>query len=753
LFALLLVAASAAAQDDEAPTVVGPKDLPGADVIIKDGDTYTLDSTGSTDNVGISYYEWEVTDPDDNSVIHTSITPTYDWTPSGPGIHKVLASAVDAHGNVGYYVYAVDVVEVIPAQLIANTDVSYDHSVAVTGGTLEYRNSNIEVTGGRKGEGVSIQRGEQLTESLTPKGVGGHLGGYWGPYSTGGYYGYVYEDRTTVLTGSMSLRNSGGNYQYGFTYYFDQAEDLTDYNAFVFWLKTGYNPYGRFYYCYIYSDSGYGYRYYYKGYEPMARGWYGIYFDLDLEKVGYGYDYGLDLSAVTSIRVYMYNYMYNGWIDCAYFDKSPRGDNITESATPSGEWGGYWSGFSTTTHSYVGSASVTRYVSGYTNMYYYWNMQSNGKYADLSPYNALKLYTYYSYYYAYTYGFYVYDANGRYAYWNMGGSYNYFHYYATYYHARWFCMNMPFDQSATSYQSSGFDWTNVRYMRFYVYFPSGSTLWMDGLEFYYSQSAGGSGPPTLSEDIPHGVYALEDGELKMTSSAFTSPEPWGAFVRCDNKLTIKSTTFDGLWGTQHPTIQNEGQTYGGILAFDSSVNLEDVTITKASSSGLYIENCDLVAKNLDISGHSRDFMMSAGLIVAFSGTPVGKTNTVSITASEFHDSPQGSGLMVLSQNARGDATVDIDDVYAYKNQIYGIVIEVTGWTGNLTVSVSDSEFELNGGSGFTFSAHDAIATPRTQVGFKVETSDAIENGAYGFLFQGRHHRPGDLRQHRQRHRL
>ncbi|NIP35843.1 MAG: hypothetical protein GWN39_12860, partial [Thermoplasmata archaeon] len=468
--------------------------------------------------------------------------------------------------------------------------------------------------------------------------------------------------------------------------------------------------------------------------QPMQRGWYGIYFDLDMENVGYGWQYGLDLTGITSIQFQMYNRMYSCWIDGAYFDKTPRGDNITESANPTGDWAGYWSGFSTTSaRAHVGSYSVSKYAGYSTNyFYYYWNYQ-NGRYADLSMYNAFKMYTYAPYGYAYLYEFRVYDANGRYAYWYTS-SYTYF-YYNWNYDGKWHTCNMPFDQSGTSYTYSGFDWSNIRYMRMYMRWYSSGTIYIDGAEFYYSQTAGKAGPPGLAEDIPHGIYALDDGELKITNSQFTSPEPWGAFVRSDSNLNVKSSSFDGLWGTVHPSIMNDGTTYGGILAFGGKTILDDVTITKASSSGIYVQNSDVTATGLDISGHSATYPLSAGMIVAFTNTQVGQTHTVSVSSSEFYNSPQGSGLMILGQHARGDATVDVDDVYSYRNQVYGVVTEVTGWTGNLTVSISNSEFEMNGGSGFTFNAHDAKVTPKTKVAFKVEASDAIENGAYGFLFR------------------
>jgi hypothetical protein len=127
--------------------------------------------------------------------------------------------------------------------------------------------------------------------------------------------------------------------------------------------------------------------------------------------------------------------------------------------------------------------------------------------------------------------------------------------------------------------------------------------------------------------------------------------------------------------------------------------------------------------------------MSAGLIVAFTDTAIGETHTVSVTASDFHDSDQGSGLMILAKNARGNADVTLDDLYAYKNQVYGVVIEVVGWTGNLSVDVLNSEFELNAGSGFTFNAHDTLATPKTRIEFEILNSEAVENGIYGFLFK------------------
>jgi hypothetical protein len=698
---IVLAAASASAQDDEAPTVVGPKDLPGADVIVKYGASFELNSTGSSDNVGIVLYGWEITLPDDTVVVYENTapaTPTYDWTPSVWGVHKILAYADDAEPNRGYYVYAVDVVEVIDSQVIANTDVSYDHSIAVTDGSLEFLNTNIEVTGGKKGEGVIVPKGEMLTEDVEYKGIGGgRLAGHWEPYYSGSYYGNVYRDTSKVLTGSASIRNSGGNYHYGFSYHFDQPEDLTDYDTFVFWFQYGYY-YGNAGTFYIYSESGYGYYYsYHRGGQYYNRGWTGATYMLNWDDdFGYYWDYGIDWSAITQIRMYIYSYRDPCYIDCAYFAKEEFSDNMTESLTPTGDYAGYWSGFSgTSTNAVFGAYSVYFYYSSSATRQYYYYFSNP---TDLSQWNAIRYATYFSgRYYMYQRYLYFYDDQGYYARLYYYPSTNYFHYYASNY-GRWYVGSMAMDHGLYYQSSSNFDWTSITRMRFDIYSYYSGNLYLDGFEFYKSQTAGGTGPPTIGEDIPHGVYALEDGTLKMTNSEFTSPEEWGAFVRSDSTMTIKSTSFEGLWGTIHPSIKNDGATYGGILAFNSDVTLDDVTITKASSSGIYAENCNVDASNLDISGHSNLYPMSAGMIVAFTNTQIGDTHTVDITSSDFYNSPAGSGVMVLSQNARGDATVDIDDVYAYKNMLYGVVTEVVGWAGNLTVNVRNSEFEMNGGA-------------------------------------------------------
>lgn len=732
LFGLLVVLATAvSAADDTPPTVVGPTDRPGADVVWYKDQEYTLNATGSRDDKGIVSYKWEVFDPADAITEFTSTTPTARWTPTSFGIYKVISWAYDAAGNKGAYVYAIDVVEVIPAQLIKDTSVNYDHSVAVTSGELNYTNTDITVTGGRKGEGTSVSRGEMFSEDVNQK--SGKYPGVWQtPYGGDPYYGTITRDTSVKLVGAASIKcEPTSYYTYGFEYVFDNPADLTAVNMLTFWMRCDSSSYPYVYEIYFFGPGGmsswnsyyYSYCYYYGNYQTSGT-WQGISISTDMNRVNYGYSYNYDPAQCYSIWFYAYTYYTPVWIDCVYLSKDNYIDNITESASPTGPWAGYWSGGTTSTNAYVGSKSVSMYVSGTSYINYYWNTP-----VDLSSYNALRLFNWYpNYYYIQFYGMYFYSSSG-YAYMSMS---HYFHFYATYMNSRWFLANVPFDR--TGYYNYGVDWTKITNMQFYTYAYYSGYCDIDGLEFYAATGAAG-GAPTLQETIPHGIYAMQTGKLTMQDVRFSSPAAWGAFVRCDNDLTIRSSTFDGLWGTMHPSILTEAQTYGGILAFNANnVLLDGITITKASSSGIYVQNSNIMARNLDFSGYGAGFPGAAGLIIAESNTRVNEVDTVTVEKSRFHDAPGGSGIMVLSQNALGDATVMIDRVVASSNGVYGVSIEVVGMTGNLTVNIEDSEFQLNTDSGFAFVAHDCKANVRSKVKFTITSSEAIENGGYGFLF-------------------
>ena len=743
--ALLLIAViallglAAMAQDEEAPTVVGPADAPGADVVWFAGTAYTLDATGSTDNEGIASYWWDVTAPDGTvETVGPTASPTASWTPAEPGIYRVASWAIDDAGNAAFHVFAMDAVEVLSAQTVVGTDVSYDHSVAVINGTLSYSDLSIDVTGGRPADVAPSTKGEQLTEDVTYKGAsGGALAGHWEPRYTDGWAGDVYRDTDMKLVGQASIRNSGegDSYDaYGFRYVFDSPQDLTQYDSLVFWVKSTYewasfsevdfygeNPDWPYIWDYVPINPGYG---------QMLRGWWGVTVPLDFAHLGYSDNYGVDPTQVGSFSIYLYGgYMGRCWIDGAYFAKEQWGDNITESAAPAGEWSGYWSDGTTSDMRFVGGGSVQFYQQGYssTTLAYNWDGP-----VDLSGYDALRMLTWFDGWSVTLYEVDFYDDQGNSAYLYSSESTDwgtYFSYGSSSY-GRWYMASVALDPN----MYDGYvDWTRVTRMELLTWSYDSGNLYVDGLEFYEATSST-MGAPSISEDIPHGIYALQDGVLKMTDVHFMSSSPMGAFVRVESQLYATRTVFEDLWGTSHPSIRNSARSYGGVMAFGADkVDLKDVKVVSAAASGLYIENSNLTADGLDVSGTSSAFPGSAGLIVALSGTRATDVDTVKVLSSKFHDSPQGSGLMVLSADARGTATVVIDGATARGNGPYGAVVEVVGTSSDLTIAVLSSTFELNKGSGLGLYIHDSVAMARTQLRLSVDDTELDSNGQDGAL--------------------
>ena len=357
---IVLLASTALAQDDEAPRVVAPEDIPGADVVMLEGDSYLLDLSESTDNIGIVLYRWEITDPTGTTAVITSSTATASWTPAGPGLYKVLSWVFDAAGNKAGKVFVIDVLEVLGPQVISNTQVIYDHSVAITGGELKYTNAEIDLTGGLPSDPPSYPTGEMLSDGLVYTGLpDGSLAGSWGPWEP--RYGTVFEEASRVLVGKMSIANSGGQYHYGFTFEFDQPEDLTGYKCLNLWYLTDYAN-SNYYQTEFYDESGSRLTIYPSTtYHRVPGTWLGVSVSLDLDNVHRIMYYGMtDLTNVKKIGMRCSGSSYSILIDGVGLSRKEHADNMTESANPTGSFGGSWVGFSDADKSYVGEKSVYR---------------------------------------------------------------------------------------------------------------------------------------------------------------------------------------------------------------------------------------------------------------------------------------------------------------------------------------------------------------------------------------------------------
>lgn len=709
--ALLILCATLVSAGSEAPEVVGPENLPGADVVWYANVEYTLDATGSTDNVGIVLYEWEIEDQSGFITMVSSTTPTATWTPTSPGIYRVISWAEDEAGNRGYYVYAVDVAEVLVAGTYADMTIARSHSLVVNSGQVILDNVKVQMSGGRPHDTFTPEEGEMFTEGVTWDGYGGDLAGHWEPYSTSTSYGKIYRDTSTVLVGQASVRNSGGSYGYGFTWYFDEPQDLSGYKSFVYFLRSGgYASAGTSSFYYLTTQgSYYTYAYCYAG-TSWANGWLGYTISLDPSTVGYTSCPTSALRSTLGFRIYFYNYQPpQCWIDGAYLSTGSYGDNITESRTPSGEWAGSWSGIDgISTRHYVGRYSV--YDSGITNYQYPVYTYTWNDPADLSGYNGLRLFTYFAT------GNYLYldrvtitDWSGEVADWSRYSSY-FFHYYATYNYGKWYICNIPMD-SNMYFASNNFDWTQIRSITFNTYSYTGTatcTLYIDGMEFYKAKPVW-TPPPVLTEDIPFGIYAIDTGSLTMKGSEVSYSGALGTFIKTENDLSMDGCTLSGLYGWPNTDLPPPIKAAGGVMAYGCDVTLKNVKVTDAAASGFHLVDCNVSAESLDITGTGRIFADSAGFVIDQRSGSDGIPYEIIITDSKMYGNSLASGFMISLTNALGGADITLDDVRCDSNGRDGGVISTGGFVGPISVEVLDCTFTSNSQSGLIVQSYKDFA--------------------------------------------
>ena len=724
--AILMLASITLAQDDEAPRVVAPEDIPGADVVMLEGQSYLLDATGSTDNVGIVLYRWEITDPAGATTIITSTTPTKSWTPAGWGLYKVISWVYDGAGNKAGKVFVIDVAEDLGPQVISNTKVTYDHSVAIEGGELKYTNAEIDLTGGLQSDPPSYPTGEMLSDGLVYTGLpDGSLAGKWGPNDP--RYGSAFEETSRVLVGKMSIANSGGTRHYGLKFIFDQPEDLTDYLYLNQWFMTDYAM-ATYYWTDFCDESGSYLRIYpaTTSYHRLPGTWLGVSVSLDLDNVGYIRNYGLtDLTNVKEIRMRFYGYSNSVLIDGVGFSKEEPLDNMTESANPTGSFGGTWVGFSDGDVSYVGDKSVYRRTTHRQrfDMEYDWNNP-----VDLSYFNAIRLYVWYST--AFTngylrpYSFLFVDADGDSAE-IASTTLPFLHKYETDRYSHWSLAFIPFDHRAYT-ETGSMDWTRVSKMVIEIYPYRAGDLYLDGFEFYQSKKFSPS-TPGVTEDLAHGIYVLPTGRLVMDNVDFDPTGPFGGFVMAWDELIIRESTLDGLWGTTHRLIPLEGSTWGGILSRDCKVTLEDVVVYGAASSAFTLINSDVTATDVIVDGVGTDHIGAVGMALLYLGTEPTSSASVVLTRCEVTQTALGSGLHLLLSDAEGSLDARMDQIDSSSNVGDGIIISLMGTVGNVNISISDSDIYENEGSGIVVINSKAIYGQSSKVTISLASMTVASN--------------------------
>ena len=756
LCAMVIGALTVSADDMGAPVVVVPEDIPGADVIIFIGDTYEFDMSECTDDIGIVSYKVEFKDAG-TPVVLTSTEPSINYTFYSYTETWVTVKAYDAVGNEGLGYFSIDVAEKVTTDMTIDGDPNYvvSHSLYLEDADLNINNSRVSIaagaglgpsSGGGGGGGVP----EMLGDSLTPS--AGALSGHWEPYYWYSYwrtgstqYGSPYLDTSTKLSGPASVRVGGGSYQYGFEYHFNNNADLTKLNAITFFVHSNYPSYSQnMYYCYFYGShdysSTYGYGYtmagsYYQGGYAAYYGWQGYTIPLDMTNVGYWYRYNMvDLSNIACIRFYMYSMSgssYYRWIDNVGLYTANWGDAITESATPSGDYGGRWSSSAgvgaSTTVKYVGKSSVYATIpsSGtYNDIYYYFN-----KPTDLTGFNAIRFFctmqdqkgtqVSYSYYWPYTsyYNLYVYDSSGRYC--SYYENPNHYTYYGNGW--VWYAHSLPFG-TLSAYSNTGIDMTKVSYIRLaniytsYVY-PGGFpyNFFIDGFEFYSPTKLMGGGGGAKPDYVPLAIY-VKGGDLSITGdSRVVGTGATGARLLVEGgSATVRNATFDNMWYTEGNCVPNVLHSLGGLEVYGNA-DIAGATFVNCNGPGLTLLDgtYKLEKSTIDLASTTLKAKGSPKLILGVTKRTT-RATTIDLTGWTLENSVAGTGALVMVADCSVKVTVKVHENGLSNNGNAGVVI--SSMRSNIDLDVQVYEQDMQGdGTGLVVS----VMGPATSAARKV----------------------------------
>ncbi|MCK5253634.1 MAG: hypothetical protein KAQ96_11820, partial [Thermoplasmata archaeon] len=586
----------------------------------------------------------------------------------------------------GYGYFTIDIVELISGDLTIRDEVRImNRSYYVEDGDVTIENSVVlmEEGAGSIGAGTGAVAYDQLSESLTPD---GEFAGTYMPYQRSATYGTITlnSDEDYVLSGDYSIKNSGIN-TYGFSYWFDDVVDLTEYNYFTFWYKSD-NSINYHTMIYLYGSEqstaaplAYVYNYY-NGYEAANLGWYGISYSLDLDNVHYNnIQGGFTMSEVWGFQVYAYGYQKPLYFDHIGFNvQEEPGDPICEGVVNGGDMGGKWSTTSktaprTSSRAFVGESSVEFYIDVQANsqdITYTFN-----KPVDLSAFDSLRMYTYLQgYYYVYSLApnFYVYSVGGDGHYKDYPSKW--MHYYATYQSQNWDMKSYPWGPNSGLYEDNNLDWTQITGFMFNDVYTFGS-YWMqlDGLDFV--SRTGVAKRPT--DTVSHAIYN-KDGNTIIQESTISGLGFGGARILTENgNARFNDSTFNNIWATTTKSAGNGLNIIGGLEVYGDVV-ADHITFTNCMGPGLAIFDGQftLDRDTIDLRGTAQGMKKAPMIIMGLTEKTTGQV-TYDISGWDLQGSPRGTGMMLMFLNTR--ASID--------------------------VTVTGNDFDANGYAGLAISNH------------------------------------------------
>jgi hypothetical protein len=257
--------------------------------------------------------------------------------------------------------------------------------------------------------------------------------------------------------------------------------------------------------------------------------------------------------------------------------------------------------------------------------------------------------------------------------------------------------------------------------------PSGiSTGTVTVLNSAFNNTATCTNTPDCTDDTGYGLKILANNAVKLENVSASANWNTGLYVEYARSLSIKNGIFDYNYNGTFP-VENPADGYGyGIQAFDTgatpgTVLLQNVSASNNDEDGIHIQSPGAVTvlasafwrnalDGLHVTGGRSSVTLDGDTAngngwhaAGYNGASIYTTGTVSVTASRFIKTPDGSGLLVNTHGA-----VNLKGLEASYNGWRGVEV-YNNYSGSTSgVTVSNGYFAVNDASGLYVLSHGSV---------------------------------------------
>ena len=245
-----------------------------------------------------------------------------------------------------------------------------------------------------------------------------------------------------------------------------------------------------------------------------------------------------------------------------------------------------------------------------------------------------------------------------------------------------------------------------------------------------------------------GVTIQTGGSLTLLNITASSSSGYGVDVTADGKVSLSNIVTDenflgiNIFNTSTGTgqtvkltnVESSSNTGGRGITISTlgSVILKDIISTSNSSSGLYIDNCQVdsgvctSSASVKITGSANDFSNNVD-----TGISILSGGSISLVNISANSNTAGSGLKINQMYSTGTSSFKLSASKGYTNSfsnnyIFGLIIDSTG-----NVSLDNMAADGNGESGLYITASGKVTITNANTNSNISGGIYIDTTTYG----------------------